>query len=215
MHKLILTLSFLLAALVAQAGRINGISIKTAGEPVIVFVDGEQICTPTASCFIARIIGSHQIEVYSVRYPNRDDRSETGELLYKERIYCNGSEIKDVYINNRRPSIPNNHRPERPSRYEGVMERGTFDRFLKTVKDANFDSNRTKLVDASLVTAYFTSEQCRMLIEQYTFDSGKVAIMKKIYPRIVDKQNFFDAVNALTFQSDKDKMNTFIRQYHD
>ena len=50
MRKVIITLCFLFVAFVAQAGRISGISIQSSGEAILVFVDGEQICTPTETC---------------------------------------------------------------------------------------------------------------------------------------------------------------------
>ena len=53
MRKVIITLCFLFVAFVAQAGRISGINIQSSGEAILVFVDGEQICTPTETCFIA------------------------------------------------------------------------------------------------------------------------------------------------------------------
>lgn len=38
--------------------------------------------------------------------------------------------------------------------------------------------------------------------------------MQAIYPRIVDKPNFYLVIESLTFQSDKNKMNEFVRKYH-
>lgn len=214
MRKLVLTLCFLLAAFAVKAGRINGIRIESANEPIVVFVDGEQICTPTSTCFIAGITGSHQIEVYSARNANRGDRR--GERIYNERIYSDGFEIKNIFIDNRLPSRPGNHnRPERPSYHDGVMDRGTFERFLKAVRDANFDSDRTKLIETSLITSNFTSNQCKRLAELYTFDSDKKKMIKMIFPRVIDKQNFFEVVEVLTFMSDKEEVNNFIRGYHD
>ena len=61
MRKVIITLCFLFVAFVAQAGRISGINIQSSGEAILVFVDGEQICTPTETCFIANYSGRHRI----------------------------------------------------------------------------------------------------------------------------------------------------------
>ena len=74
MRKVIITLCFLFAAFMAQAGRISGINIQSAGEAILVFMDGEQICTPTETCFIANYSGRHRIEVYAARYIPRTDR---------------------------------------------------------------------------------------------------------------------------------------------
>jgi hypothetical protein len=49
----------------------------------------------------------------------------------------------------------------------------------------------------------------------YRFDSEKKQLMKKIYPKIADKPNFYYAIDKLTFSSDKNEINAFIKQYHE
>ena len=37
--------------------------------------------------------------------------------------------------------------------------------------------------------------------------------MKKMYPRIVDKEAFFTVIATLTFSSNNDEMNKFVQNY--
>lgn len=97
---------------------------------------------------------------------------------------------------------------------EVAMDRRAFERFLISTKQQHFDSDRTKSIETALFTSYFISEQCVQLISLYSFGSNKVYIIKKLYPRVTDKQNFFMVIDRLTFQSDKDQVNDFIKSYH-
>ena len=86
MRKVIITLCFLFAAFMAQAGRISGINIQSAGEAILVFMDGEQICTPTETCFIANYSGRHRIALYPAH------RTEC-----KRRFVVSGMGVKSRY----------------------------------------------------------------------------------------------------------------------
>lgn len=213
MRKVIITLCFLFVAFVAQAGRISGINIQSSGEAILVFVDGEQICTPTETCFIANYSGRHRIEVYAVRYIPRTGQSVKGDLLFQEWVSNPGMNIRNIRVgyNDRPDFCPD--RPVRPG-YDVVMNCTEFDRFLRTVKDKHFDSDRNKLIETTLVSTGFTSDQCLQLVNLFSFDSEKIKLMQAMYPRIVDKPNFYLVIESLTFQSDKNKMNEFVRKYH-
>ena len=205
MRKVIITLCFLFAAFMAQAGRISGINIQSAGEAILVFMDGEQICTPTETCFIANYSGRHRIEVYAARYIPRTGQSVKGDLLFQEWVSNPGMNIRDIRVG----------REGRPGYgYDVEMNRAEFDRFLRTVKDKPFDSDRNKLIETTLVSTGFTSDQCLQLVKLFSFDSEKIKLMQAMYPRIVDKPNFYLVIESLTFQSDKNKMNEFVRKYH-
>lgn len=209
MRKGLLTICFLLAVVVVQARGISGINIKSFVGQILVFLDGEQICVPTETCFIANYSGRHQIEVYSVRFSGRGER---GNLLYKDWVTAPGMRIKDIFI---KSSETPDFCPEQSECLEQtVMDRTVFDRFLQTMKNASFDSNRTKQIEASVLTTSFTSEQCLKLFNTYSFDNERIKFLKIIYPRIVDKQNFFIVIDKLTFSSSKNEMNEFVKKYH-
>ena len=65
-----------------------------------------------------------------------------------------------------------------------------------------------------IILTGFTSDQCLQLVNLFSFDSEKIKLMQAMYPRIVDKPNFYLVIESLTFQSDKNKMNEFVRKYH-
>lgn len=196
-----------------QAARFNGIRIESNSGNIIVFLNDEQICSPSNSCFIANLSsGSYDIKVYDARFLGREERGRREGLLFSERVYYSGREVQEIRVGSQ-----GNHYPSRPGgrphRDEG-MSRDTFESFYRTVKEVPFDSDRTKLIETALLTSDFTSGQCRRLVDAFTFDNDKVKVMGLMYPRISDKEGFFVVIEGLTFQSDKNKMNDFVRRYH-
>ncbi len=111
MRKVIITLCFLFAAFMAQAGRISGINIQSAGEAILVFMDGEQICTPTETCFIAKLFGQTPHRgICRALYP-RTGQSVKGDLLFQEWVSNPGMNIRDIRVGrDNRPDF----RPDRP-----------------------------------------------------------------------------------------------------
>lgn len=221
MRTIIISFCFLLAALSVKAQSISGIRIDGGDTPVLVYFGGNQMCSPTTTCFVANLnAGYYTVEIYASRYSRPGERVWKGQRLYNQRVYFSGSGVKDIFVDNR-PG--NNVRPERPGqedrypeydRFDRVMSDRLFRQFLEDLKKEPFDQNRTTLITTALANSDFTSGQCLQIVETFTFDDGKMKVMKLMYPRIVDKQAFFTVLATLTFSSSKDAMNKFIREYN-
>ena len=177
-RKLILGFCFLLAMFPASAFSLEGLSVESPREQVVVFIDGKQVCRPTYSCFIANLHGgSYRVEVYAVRRGNRFEREN---LLFDERVYCSGREVKEIVIDGpdrpeHRPGRPDKpgHRPDGFNSREPVMSDSSFNQFMSSLKKQPFESDRNALLDNALISSYFTTDQCIRLLEFYTFDSEK------------------------------------------
>ncbi len=222
MRKFIISFCLLLAAVATiQAASLRGLRIESTGQPIIVFVDGTQVCTATSSCFVANLPGgNYKVEVYEAVPGRRGDTGiHTGNLLYSEYVRYSGRNIFDITVNSRSGSRPDSSRDDRPDRrdyngYYDVMSPEAFGRFYNSVKNTPFDDQRIKLIDTALVTSNFTTDQCRQLTGFFTFDDKKMQVMQMMYPNIMDKSNFFTLIETLTFISSKDKMNEFVKKWH-
>lgn len=220
MRKIIISFCILFAALSLQAQSVNGIRIDGGNTPILVYLEGNQICLPTTTCFIANLNpGHYTVEVFATRFTRAGERVWKGEKLYKDLVYFDGRGVTEIWVDGR-----DNMRPERPGRpeqgehrpgygYNRVMNDQLFQTFYKEMKNEPFKDDRMKLLNAALAGSDFTSAQCLQLTKLYTFDDDRMEIMKIMYPRIVDKEAFFTVINTLTFSSSKEKMKDFIIGY--
>lgn len=211
MRTIILGICLLIANLSIKAQLANGIRIDGGNTPILVYMNGKQICIPTHTCFIANLTPQHYlIEVYETRMTQRGQPSWKGKQLFRERIYFNGNEIKEIQIKGSQSSKPHpihNH-------HHHVMDAELFNSFYQTVKEESFENKMIKAIETALITTDFTCEQCERLLDLFNFDSKKVELMKQMYPQIVDKEAFFTVINTLDFSSNKEEMKKFIKQYH-
>lgn len=217
MRKFIISFCFLLTVLSLEAQTINGIRIDGGNAPVLVYIDGKQINLPATTCFVANLRPSYyRIEIYATRYTKPGERTWKGERLYNERFYFNGSGVNDIVLGRQEDKRPDrNDRGEyRPKqdRYGRVMNDKLFEEFLSGVKKEPFSDSRIKIVETALINSDFTCEQCISITKFYSFSDDKKKVMKMMYPRIVDKEGFFTVISLLTFSSDRDEMNDFVRK---
>lgn len=218
MRKMIISFCLLFAALSLKAQSISGIRIDGGNNPILVYFGETQMCLPTTTCFVANLKpGYYTVEVYATRFARPGERTWRGERLYSDRVYFDGSGIKDILVqgdDDLRPNRPGGDEcyPDNAGDFR-VMNPKLFNQFFDQVKNEPFHSDRIKTIETALVTTYFTSAQCLRLVNLYSFDDEKVKLMKLMYPRIADKQAFFTVVDTLTFSSNKDEMNNFMKSY--
>ena len=219
MRKIIISFCILLSALSLQAQSVSGIRIDGGNTPILVYFGGNQMCLPTTTCSVAKLDrGYYTVEVYATRFTRPGERVWKGERLYNERIYFDGRGVKDIFVDDRhanvRPGRPGQgeHRPNY-DRHDRVMNDQLFKTFYNNLKKEPFEDDRMALLNTALANSDFTSAQCLQVTKLYTFDDDRMAIMKKMYPRIVDKEAFFTVIATLTFSSNKDEMNKFVQNY--
>ncbi|ADV42292.1 DUF4476 domain-containing protein [Bacteroides helcogenes] len=189
----------------AKAESVDGIRIESPYRKIVVVVDGQPVCLPTFSCFVANLRGSYRVEIYAATSRGENLRREN--LLYDECVSCFIGEVTEIFIPGGRPMGGKWHD-------QLVMSSSAFEQFIELMKKQVFDSDRKTVLDHALQTSCFTTDQCIRLMEFYSFSSEKKELMKRMYPKIVDKPNFYYAIDKLDFSTDKNEISAFIRQYH-
>lgn len=96
-----------------------------------------------------------------------------------------------------------------------IMDRGDFDRFLSDFRMVIMPDDQVNFINDALLDWNFTSDQCRRVIEQIGFSDAQTKVMKRMYPQVVDKENFDQVVNKLFSSYDRDEMKKHLRNYHD
>ena len=221
MRTLILSICFACSSFVMHGQSANGIRLDAGNNLVIVYLDGKQISLPTSSCFIANLTyGRYAVEVYDANAYRGGIYNYRGKLVYRESVVYRGRGVKDLVIDDYmdgqqvQPSHPDDS--YYPGGYfpRGIMDPQNFNTFLKTLKDETFESSQLKMLETAVVNTRFTSDQCVRILQLCNFDSERIKFMKVLYPAVTDKQNFFKVVNKFDFDSNKEEMNCFIKDYH-
>lgn len=206
-RTLSILLSLLLITSFANAAGLKGIRVEST-YPVLVYLDGTQVCSPVNSCFIANLhSGSYRVEVYNAR---------SNQRIFSENIHYNGFRIEEINIDGRRPdyNIRPDHGRDEHSKRSRVMNGKEFDKFYNSVVSATFDSEKMSVIDLGLAGNDFTTEQVSRLIKLYTFDKDKLPLLKKFYRNTVDKANYYSLMELLDFISSKNELKQFIVDFN-
>ncbi len=101
--------------------------------------------------------------------------------------------------------------PSRKSRIEPMPE----DKFLQLIdmlrKEA-FESSKLDIVRTAAKNNFFTSEQVKRIMEEFQFDENRLKVAKILYPRVVDRENFFVVYSALTYSSSREQLRKWIEK---
>lgn len=232
MRKFLIVCLMLVATVALQAAPLKGLSVNSVKGPIVVCIDGQEMCPPTLSCFVANLrSGYYRIEVFEID-PNSSPRfPRRGAVLYNNRIYISNSGVKEIVVGDRDVISTDRDREDgrdviytdrdRDYRYDGgsyrrvrPMSANMFETLYTKVRNEPFDSDKLNLIQTAVIGgAYFTCDQCKRLMSIYSFDKDKIKVFKLLYPRIVDRENMFLVMDALTFSSSKNEISQFMRDF--
>jgi hypothetical protein len=94
-----------------------------------------------------------------------------------------------------------------------VISEASFNQLLRIVGNTSFDATKLVIVKQALRDNYFTTEHIAILMNQFSFDSHKLALAKVAYEKTVDKHNYFMVNEQFTFGSSVENLNNYLLQY--
>ncbi|MEG0888663.1 MULTISPECIES: DUF4476 domain-containing protein [Bacteroides] len=107
------------------------------------------------------------------------------------------------------PGPTTGHRPGQCLSPSRAMSDREFAAFLHSVK-SGFSSDRLKKIKE----VPLTSAQCKVLVDVFSFTNEKIEAMIEMYPQVVDKRNYYQVIDMLTFTSEKDQVRDAIKRYN-
>ncbi len=117
----------------------------------------------------------------------------------------NGDEYDDEYDNDDNGGGWNNG-------YGNVLSNRDFDQVKEQIRSEWFENNRLISTKVIIDKSNFTAQQVKELMLLFTFENNRLEVAKYAYRKTVDKQNYYQLNDALTFSSSKDDLARFIRQ---
>ncbi len=97
--------------------------------------------------------------------------------------------------------------------YSRLMSDFDFSQAKETLRKEWFENTRMTTAKQIIDRNYFTSQQVKDLLLLFTFENNRLDLAKYAYGKTVDKGNYFIVNDAFTFNSNKEKLGEYIRDY--
>jgi hypothetical protein len=95
---------------------------------------------------------------------------------------------------------------------DNIMSGRDFGILKESLRKEWFENNRMTSVKTVADKSSFTTQQVKELMLLFTFENNRLEIAKYAYRKTVDKQNYYQLNEALTFSSSKDELAKFMRE---
>ena len=166
---------------------------------------------PVQKAAVLQLLPGEPSVVVNVNY---DERTEMLSLYTPSH---NRAESRVVTYQEPSPRPePHKVRPEPPAPQppmEPEIRRATEEDVAAMVlrmKNQSFDSDRLALGKVIVASSNLTASQIARLAETIDFSSSQVEFLKYAYNYCIDKPNYYQTVDILTFSSDKKKVMDYI-----
>ena len=80
-----------------------------------------------------------------------------------------------------------------------------YRQLVNSINNESFEENKLSVLSSSAKYNYFSVDQIIGLMDLSAFSTWKLKTIEITYPFVVDKNNSFKIINALTFSEDKEK----------
>jgi hypothetical protein len=226
--KTIFTMLFAAFGLTAFAANEGRLTLSIAAEQrLLILIDGRSYGSDNNIRIDMIQPGNHTIQVY--RAPQREgygrNRPLGRDLLYSSTVYVRPDFHVDVMVNRFGRALVD----ERPlagrggswddgpygsgNGYVQPMSEGEFDRLLSRVRGQWSSTGRLGTVREAAVRNYFTTLQVRQLIQLFHSDSDRLEVAKEAYRNTTDRHNYYTLFNVFSFQSTREELERFIRDF--
>jgi hypothetical protein len=109
------------------------------------------------------------------------------------------------YSDNRDPRYDNN--------YSRAMSDYDFSQAKESLRREWFENTRVTTAKQIIDKNYLTSQQVKDMLLLFTFENNRLDIAKYAYGKTVDKGNYFVVNDAFTFNSNKEELARYIRDF--
>lgn len=83
-------------------------------------------------------------------------------------------------------------------------------RINKAVARESFGEEKVRVLESAASSQYFLVPQVLTLLKQFTFADDRLAAVRVLWPRVLDRENAFQLYGAFKFSSEKEKLRQVI-----
>jgi hypothetical protein len=131
-----------------------------------------------------------------------------GRKKHKHRRYDDDDR---GYPSNYPSGYPNNYPNQYPGNNRQISDYD-FGMLKQYIRKEAFDDRRINIAKQAAGNSNFSTTQVRDIMSIFSFDEGKLDVAKYFYNRTVDRNNYYQLTDALSFTDSKDKLLQFIRR---
>jgi len=81
-------------------------------------------------------------------------------------------------------------------------------------KSLSFDKERLQAAMLCVKLCPIASEDLGRIIKTFSFEDGRIELLKMAYPYCPDKRHYYEAVNQLSFLSSRDNVYNYIEKHY-
>ncbi len=147
--------------------------------------------------------------------------TNTGQVIITERQFNNNGngmgygkkkkKYKRYDCDDNTQNYPNNYPPSYPNNYRQISAYD-FSMLKQYVQKEAFDDRKISIAKQAASTSYFSTAQVRDLMSAFSFDDGKLDVAKYFYNRTIDRNNYYQLTDVLSFSSNKDELLNYIKR---
>jgi len=90
------------------------------------------------------------------------------------------------------------------------MSNADFDSAIESINTASTDDTKLKIAKQVVDANCVSTDQVKEMINQLSFEEAKLKLAKHGYTRVTDKRNYYKINDALTFESSKSELDSYI-----
>ncbi|MBL7748658.1 MAG: DUF4476 domain-containing protein [Chitinophagaceae bacterium] len=224
--------SLLSLSLLAFDGSRLSISSPGTSTEMKIEIDGRKFSMKNNSITVSYLAeGRHNIKIY--RDKKRGGFGRREDVIYQSTIFLKRGFHLDITVNRFGKVMTDERRIDRDDDYYqdedeyydndndnggwnggrgNVMSGREFETLKESLRKEWFENNRITSVKTVTDKNNFTTQQVKELMLLFTFENNRLEVAKYAYRKTVDKQNYYQLNEALTFSSSKDELARFIRE---
>jgi hypothetical protein len=224
--------SLLSLSLLAFDGSRLSISSPGTSTEMKIEIDGRKFSMKNNSITVSYLAeGRHSIKIYKDSKKNKYGFGRKEEVIYQSGIFLKRGFHLDITVNRFGKVMTDERRIDRDDEFFqeeddyydsdnggwsgpniNVMSTKEFESVKESLRREWFENNRIVSVKTIADKSNFTTRQVKELMLLFTFEDNRLEVAKYAYRKTVDKQNYYDLSDALTFTSSKNELARFIRE---
>lgn len=228
---LLLSSLFSLAAFAIDGNRLS-VSVVSNKMDLKIEIDGKKYSMQQDNSFTLQNLreGNHSVKIYTEKKKGggvfRSGKKQQ-EILFNSSVYLKRGFHTDITVNRFGKVFTDERRIDANDEWDddyGYDDQDQHEGWHKVINDDQFnflkselrkewfESSRLTIAQTMMEDNFFTVAQVKELMYLFTFETNRVQIAKTAYRSTVDKENYYQLNDALTFSSSKEDLARFIRE---